>query len=228
MDLPEEIPVMTLPNAILFPGVMLPLYIFEPRYRKMLQAVLESYRMFAIAMQKPGESRGTPSMVAGLGLVRAAVTHPDGTSHLVLQGTARIQLLGAARKRPFRVEYFRPLETTRTNDNKVQELTQRVLDLVAQRFKQGLPLPMLDQFLKGMKKKNKTAIKAANRAAIENIIEYLADMQDPDQLADLVSCTLLPRASQRQVILESLELESRLQHLVLFLLAEIHAQAPKK
>lgn len=228
MDLPEEIPVMTLPNAILFPGVMLPLFIFEPGYRKMLKSVLETDRMFAVAMQKEGQMKGTPSSVAGLGLVRAAVTHSDGTSHLVLQGVARIQLTGAVKKRPFRVEMFRPLETTRTNDQKVQQLTQRVLDLVALRFKQGLPLPMLDQFLKGMKKKNQNAIKEANRAAIENIIEYLSDMQDPDQLADLVSCTLLPRASQRQVILESLELESRLQNLVLFLLAEINERAPKK
>lgn len=219
---------MTLPNAILFPGVMLPLYIFEPRYRKMLEAVLESERMFAVAMQKPGATKGTPSSVAGLGLVRAAVTHPDGTTHLVLQGIGRIQLQKTVKQRPFRLERFRLLETTKQNDHKVEELTQRVLDLVEKRFKQGLPLPMLDQFLKGMKKKSKTAIQAANRAAIENIIEYLSEMDDPDQLADLVSCTLLPTAAQRQVILESLDLESRLQHLVLFLLAEIHDLAKKK
>jgi len=53
MVLPSEVPVMTLPNAILFPQVMLPLFIFEARYRKMLRDVLDSHRMFAIAMQKP-------------------------------------------------------------------------------------------------------------------------------------------------------------------------------
>ena len=38
MKLPHEVPVMTLPNATLFPQALLPLYIFEPRYRQMLEA----------------------------------------------------------------------------------------------------------------------------------------------------------------------------------------------
>jgi Lon protease-like protein len=86
MLLPAEVPVMTLNGAILFPQAMLPLYIFEPRYRKMLQDALESHRMVAIAMQKPNTSRESPAQVAGLGLIRAAVKNPDGTSHLILQG----------------------------------------------------------------------------------------------------------------------------------------------
>ena len=49
MVLPSEVPVMTLPNAILFPQVMLPLFIFEARYRKMLRDVLES-----ISTRNPG------------------------------------------------------------------------------------------------------------------------------------------------------------------------------
>ena len=36
MDLPREVPVMTLPSATLFPQALLPLYVFEPRYRQML------------------------------------------------------------------------------------------------------------------------------------------------------------------------------------------------
>src|SRR5688572_16307684 len=106
MVLPSEVPVMTLPNAILFPQVMLPLFIFEARYRKMLKAVLESDRMFAIAMQKPGNPKGTPSDIAGLGLLRAAVTHNDGTSHLILQGIARIQLTETVKHRPYRLAKF--------------------------------------------------------------------------------------------------------------------------
>jgi len=47
-----------------FSQALLPLYIFEPRYRKMLADALHSDRMFAIAMQKPGNTRETPSPVA--------------------------------------------------------------------------------------------------------------------------------------------------------------------
>src|SRR2546421_8534262 len=100
MKLPRETPVMTLPNATLFPQALLPLYIFEPRYRKMLADALHSDRMFAVAMQKPGSSRETPSPVAGLGVIRVSVRHKDDTSHLILQGIARVELEQAVRYRP--------------------------------------------------------------------------------------------------------------------------------
>jgi len=91
---------MTLPSATLFPQALLPLYIFEPRYRRMLADALKSNRMFSVAMQHPGHSRETPCAVAGLGLIRVAVDHDDGTSHLILQGLARIELGETGQQKP--------------------------------------------------------------------------------------------------------------------------------
>jgi Lon protease-like protein len=224
MVLPSEIPVMTLPNAILFPQVMLPLFIYEPRYRKMLRDVLEGHRMFAIAMQKPSSPKGTPSNIAGLGLVRAAVTHRDATSHLILQGVARIALTGTIKQRPFRLEKFKLLETRRTDSVAVDALTEKVLDLVAERFKQGFPFPILNQLLKMDAQGEKTS---DNGASLDTIIEYLAKLENPDQLADLVSCTLLAAPTQRQIILETVDLETRLKHLIHFLLADIGSNGKK-
>ena len=208
---------MTLPNAILFPQVMLPLFIFEARYRKMLRDVLQSHRMFAIAMQKPGATRGTPASIAGLGLVRAAVTHEDGTSHLILQGVARINLTERIRQRPYRIEKFKLLETKRHDSVIVDALTAKVLDLVSERFKQGFPFPILNQLLKMDAQGGKTS---PGGASLDTIIEYLAKLENPDQLADLVSCTLLAAPTQRQVILETVDLETRLKHLIHFLMAD--------
>src|SRR5258706_2451619 len=100
MKLPREVPVMTLPSATLFPQALQPLYIFEPRYRKMLADALQSNRMFAVAMQKPGDSRERPSPIAGLGLVRVAVKHADGTAHPILQGLARAEIEGNLPDKP--------------------------------------------------------------------------------------------------------------------------------
>lgn len=218
MVLPAEVPVMTLPNAILFPQVMLPLFIYEPRYRKMLKQVLDQDRMFAIAMQKPGNPKGTPSEIAGLGLVRAAVTHPDGSSHLVLQGIARIRLTKTLKQRPFRIAEFRLLQTKRENTVMVDALIEKVLDLVSERFKQGFPSPILNQLLKLDAKGEKTS---PDGSSLDTIIEYLAKLENPDQLADLVSCTLLSTPTQRQLILETVNLEARLKHLIHFLMADI-------
>jgi ATP-dependent Lon protease len=55
----------------------------------------------------------------------------------------------------------------------------------------------------------------------KEILDYLESLPDADQVADLVSCALLPGAVERQTILETAPIEQRLKHLVHFLLDEI-------
>src|SRR5688572_20603576 len=114
MEIPGEIAIMTLPNTTLFPQALLPLYIYEPRYRKMLADALTSHRMFAVAMQRPGLVRESPSRIAGLGLVRVAVGNRDGSSHLILQGLTRIKLSQTVRYKPYRVQTISPLQAADT------------------------------------------------------------------------------------------------------------------
>ena len=53
IKLPDEVPLMTLPNTAFFPQALMPLHIFEPRYRHMLRDVLGSNRLFAVAGLNP-------------------------------------------------------------------------------------------------------------------------------------------------------------------------------
>ncbi len=55
----------------------------------------------------------------------------------------------------------------------------------------------------------------------KDILNYLETLSDPDQLADLVSCALLPGAVERQTILETVPVEARLRRLIHFLAEEI-------
>ncbi len=55
----------------------------------------------------------------------------------------------------------------------------------------------------------------------KEILDYLESLTDPDQMADLVSCALLPGAVERQTILETVHLEERLKHLIHFLIEEV-------
>jgi ATP-dependent Lon protease len=214
MRLPREIAVMTLPNATLFPQALLPLYIFEPRYRQMLADALETNRMFAIAMQKPGNSRETPSPVAGLGLIRVSVRHKDDTSHLILQGIARVELSQAVRYKPYRVQRIRPLETPPSDSAAVDALLAKVRELLQERIALGLPFPF-----------PVVSSKASNEPkpsfSPKTILGYLDSLTDPEQTADLVSSAVLPNGAQRQTILETIDVETRLLRLIQFLLAEI-------
>jgi Lon protease-like protein len=219
MKLPREVPVMTLPNATLFPQALLPIYIFEPRYRQMLADALNSHRMFSVAMQRPGNSRETPSPVAGLGLIRVSVGHRDGTSHLILQGLTRVQLVEAVRYKPYRIQRINPLETPPSNSKLVDGLVARVRELLVERTRLNLPFPFP---VMSAEQTEKTSGLPALSA--KEILQYLDSITDPEQVADLVSPAVLPGGVERQAILETLDVEGRLRRLVEFLNAEIAAK----
>lgn len=210
MQVPSVVPVMTLGNAILFPQSMLPLYIFEPRYRRMLTDVLAGERVFAVALRRPDRSREIPVRVAGLGLVRACVTRPDGTANLILQGLARVRLGRVVRYRPYRLQEIHPLPPADASSLVVQALTTRVLELAKDRLQQGKYTLCHPQSEGG-------GTSPLTLEAFAQALEQLAQLDDAEQLTDLVSATLLRDPHQRQLILETLRLEDRLRHLVRFL-----------
>jgi uncharacterized protein len=94
IHLPERCGVMLLPDCTLFPHGGLPLFIFEPRYRKMLEEALEGDCFFATA-RLLGEEQGNPSNyvapIGTIGLVRASREQDDGTSQLLIHGVMRVR-----------------------------------------------------------------------------------------------------------------------------------------
>jgi Lon protease-like protein len=96
-DLPGELPVFPLPNAVLFPGTTLPLYVFEPRYRQMVEDVLRHGRWIAVALLRPGyeaEYDGSPDFheVGGAGFLVRSNRLEDGRFEIALEGRARVRL----------------------------------------------------------------------------------------------------------------------------------------
>jgi Lon protease-like protein len=93
-------PVFPLPHAVFFPGTALPLHIFEPRYRAMIEDMNlegEGPRSMAIALLSPGfekdyEGRPPVHLIAGAGRVVDFQRRPDGRFDLVLYGVARVRL----------------------------------------------------------------------------------------------------------------------------------------
>ncbi len=216
MHLPDAVPVMTLPSATLFPQALLPLYIFEPRYRRMLTDALDSDRMFSVAMQRPGRTREMPCPVAGLGLIRVSVGHNDGTSHLILQGLTRVQLRETVQYKPYRVQRIKPLVAADADNVTVDALVAKVHELVEQRLELApFPSPF------PIKKKSDNDPHKPTVFTKKEVLSYLEQLPGADQVADLVTCALLSDALERQTILETIEIEGRLKHLIHFLMAEI-------
>jgi hypothetical protein len=146
---------------------------------------------------------------------------------LILQGLARVELNRLVRSRPYRVYEVRPLPTTQSRTVVTQALAAKVLELVGERLELGLDLP-----LKALNGPWSSASGAPGTVpdeslatqAFREVLKQLAKLDDPEQLADLVSATLLPEPTDRQLILETSSLDERLRYLVRFLLGEISRQ----
>src|SRR5436189_6413729 len=103
--LPDQAPVMPLPGAVLFPHALLPLYIFEPRYREMLAHALAHDRMFCVTLLRPGAAQWKNEddffEAATIGLIRACVGRGDGTSNFLLQVLQRVRFANFVLLHPF-------------------------------------------------------------------------------------------------------------------------------
>ena len=95
----RELPLFPLPEVVLFPQEVLPLHIFESRYRIMLQSVLEADSMFGVVKWDPA----TKSM-ANIGCCAQIIKHQtaeDGRSNIITLGQQRFQVLEIIRSTPF-------------------------------------------------------------------------------------------------------------------------------
>ncbi len=94
-------PLFPLPDLVLFPGVVLPLYVFEQRYRDLLARVRRSGEPFGIVRiveaAEPERPRPLEERVARVGTLahlRSVTDHGDGTASIVVVGGERFRILG--------------------------------------------------------------------------------------------------------------------------------------
>jgi len=194
-ELPATIPVMVLPGVTLFPNALLPLHIFEPRYRLMLEEALGDCRMLAMAMPRDEEENEVET-IAGAGLVRACIRNDNGTSNLILQGVSRIRFTGWEQKEPYRIARIEPIESL---PGEAEDLDAKVTQLHAlcARFKeQGIELP--SQFE-----------------------AYLNQITNIGVITDLVASTLVASATARQFLLEEADIPKRLEKLLVALRTQL-------
>tara|TARA_B100000989_G_scaffold283064_1_gene248654 strand:- start:477 stop:1133 length:657 start_codon:yes stop_codon:yes gene_type:complete len=95
----RELPLFPLPDVVLFPQEVLPLHIFESRYRIMLQSILETDSMFGVIKLDPNTKN-----MANIGCCAQVIKHhtaEDGRSNIITLGQQRFQVLEIVRSTPF-------------------------------------------------------------------------------------------------------------------------------
>ena len=146
--LSTAIPLFPLPNVVLFPGVFLPLHIFEERYRIMVRDVLAGDRMIGIALSKPGWHQTTegPAAIYPVGCV-GLVTHveqlDDGRYNIVLRGVEKFRVIRERDGRPYRVAHVDYLteQMSSADHDVVRQQRERLEHLLTSADTPDLPFP---------------------------------------------------------------------------------------
>jgi Lon protease-like protein len=184
---------MALPNAVLFPHSLLPLHIFEARYRQMLDYCLNGDRMFSVALQKPGISEASEIEdlypVAGIGLIRACVGADDGTSNLILQGLARVRLLEWEQEEPFPIARIELIETSPGDSVEAYALSAKLKELCQHLQSVGMAIPA-------------------------NLKEHLRRLDEPEIVGDVIAAAFVGEPAERQRLLQISDICQRLRALI--------------
>jgi hypothetical protein len=112
-------PLFPLPDVVFFPKTLLPLHVYEPRYRALTSEALEQDRIICTALLKPGwesDYYGSPE-VYPVGCVGKIVQHeklPDGRYNITLDGITKVSIESSVRLDPYRLVRVKPMEDDAT------------------------------------------------------------------------------------------------------------------
>lgn len=132
--LPATVPLFPLPNVVLFPRAVLPLHIFEERYKRMTADVLAGHRQIAMALLNRGWEKdyyGRPAIdpVVCVGTILFHERLPDGRYNFLLQGHTRARVVRETGAEVYRQAELEPLMETGGEDPSLADARARLVEL---------------------------------------------------------------------------------------------------
>lgn len=189
------VPVFPLSTVVFFPNTLLPLHIFEQRYRDMIKDAQESEKLIAMALLKPGwekEYFENPEIfnIAGVGRIVTCETQDDGKSNIVLYGLRRAKITELLDDKSYRRAKIELLDNI-SEDNQ-ETLKEKILYSISNWN------DMLDDKLKNYK------IKVNPQLSL-------------DKLTDILASVLITNVFEKQKFLEELNIVKRAEMILSFL-----------
>ncbi len=139
-------PLFPLPRVFLFPGTLVPLHIFEPRYRQMVDDLLDRDGRIVIGPIRAGhepESGGEPPVypISGLGEIVQHNKLPDGRYLITVAGLARVRIEELESDRLYRQARYEPIQEVTPGDEETDELADRLRRAILTRSESYVDLP---------------------------------------------------------------------------------------
>ncbi len=193
----ERVALFPLPNAVLFPSTILPLHIFEPRYRAMTrEALAQQLPIVVCKLQEPRtlNAHGAPAFceVGGAGLIRDHQELPDGRFNILLEGIHRVRITREIHEdtgKPYRVGEAEILHEINDPHGATNAL-----------------LRTLENCIQGLEQEYATLSKALSK--------ILSEIQAPGPLSDTITSLIISDAELRQKMLEEPHVERRLDEVI--------------
>ncbi len=190
----DRVAVFPLPGVHLFPHALLPLHVFEPRYRALLKDCLAGDRRMLIApiieSTQPGEAAAdVPEIhrVCGLGVIVEHVPLPDGRANILLRGTGRVRVVS---EHP-RIDAYRTVRATALSDEVAADFAAaaatRMLHLLVDEVARRLP------------------------SGGDTLRELARVQTEAGALADVLASAVVTDVAERQRLMETLDVQERVE-----------------
>ena len=197
---PVSLPLLPLRDVVVFPHMVIPLFVGRPRSIRALELAMASDRHMVLTAQKSAsqdEPELTDLYTTGvIASILQMLKLPDGTVKVLVEGSQRIQIDNFFDENGCYNASATPLDESQSEVAEVEALRR---SLIAQ----------FDSYIK------------LNKKIPPEVLSSLSAIEEPGRLADTIAAHLPLKLEQKQAILEMTDLYARLQHLVSVLETEI-------
>ena len=199
----ERLPLFPLDNVVFFPSTILPLHIFEERYKQMVQDSSDSHNLICMTLLNPEMGQEDSESLANTGCIGRIINNEesdDGKKNIILYGLKRIEIKKVLYDKPYREVEIKIIETS-SSDNS-EAFKKRIMDLTN---KWNL---LLDGYTDDYK------IKIENSSTLSKI-------------TDSLSSSMVAKASDRQLLLEEFDEKIRAEKIIQVLESRIEILSGK-
>ncbi|NSW88348.1 LON peptidase substrate-binding domain-containing protein [bacterium] len=179
--IPERLPLFPLDNVVFFPNTILPLHIFEERYKQMIIDSSNSHNLICMTLLNPELGDDDQQTLSNTGCIGRIINNEeadDGKKNIILYGLRRIEITKLFYDKPYREAKIKIIETSPTNNS--EAFKKRIIELIN---KWNL---LLDGYTDDYK------IKIENSYTLSKI-------------TDTLSSSMVSKALDRQILLEELD-----------------------
>ncbi|MBL8255421.1 MAG: endopeptidase La [Pseudoxanthomonas mexicana] len=203
-----DLPVLPLRDVVVFPHMVIPLFVGRDKSMRALEQAMEADKRIILLAQKSAETDDPVAAdmytVGTLAQVLQLLKLPDGTIKVLVEGTARVSVSNVVERDGSLYGQGEEIDSTDGREAREIEAVARSL------------MSLFEQYVK------------TNRKLPPELLQTLAGIDEPSRLADTIAAHLGARLSDKQRLLETIEVGERLELLVGFVDGEIDVQQLEK